>query len=164
MPIGRIEQIKKGTWLFFPYELSIKKIIFYYDLRTYNDLLIFITSEMDPFPVYSDKDGDYQEAALFENKTYITRKEYDNGYAEINNVVYPLSEHKNELRIRYLKSCTFLLVPNRSNWSNYHSEKEVEKLLKDILIEANNNIIIEHIENAMKKIFYNYHEDVEITL
>lgn len=118
--IRNIKKLKDDYWLIDNVEVHPKAAWVYLDLSQYNDLILIEFNPMPPFGVYNSAHG-YQEAGLVDDSYYITRQEYDNGYAEQpDETVINLSEHDVELRVRYLIS-HFFFVSTR-----YHCAAQID--------------------------------------
>lgn len=111
---AKLKKLRDDIWLLDLHEIKIKSIWVYFDLSLYKDAVLINTEAMPSFGIY-DAPYEYEEAGLVDDEYYITRNEYDNGYAEINGKTINLSDHKVSLRIRYLRPKSFFII------TRYHS-------------------------------------------
>ena len=95
----KFKKLEENIWLMGTTEIVVNAIWAYHDSGCHRDMVILLTEPMKKFGLYSDSVNS-EEAALVDGKYYITREEYDSGFAEINEDIINLSEHKCELRER----------------------------------------------------------------
>lgn len=142
-------------------EIKIKSAWVYFDLALYGDLVLLNLEAMEPFGIY-DSSHTYEEAALVDNSVYITRSEYDNGYAEKNREVLHLSEHKVELRSRYLTEKSIFIGTRFHSFFHCDNEEKIESFLKS----ANQGVELteNEFETFARKLKYKKHPDVLMCL
>lgn len=108
-------------------EVKIKSVWVYHDVAYYADTVLLNLEAMFPFGIYEEdtlnkwaeraNTGDEyynnhpanEEAALVDNKFYISRAEYDSGFADVNDEIINLSNHEVSFRIRYLHQISVLI-------------------------------------------------------
>lgn len=154
---AKFKKLNDDIWLMDPYEMKIKSIWVYFDLSLYKDVVLVSAEPMPSFGIY-EKAYQYEEAALVDNKYYITRSEYDNGYAEINGETVDLSEHEVSLRVRYLRPKSFFIT------TPYHSVflRENEGLVQEFIdkIERGYPISKKEFRNFIDEIGKEIHQEV----
>ena len=83
----------EGIWKFWDSEFSIREIWIHYDNSVFNDFILVHYQPSKPFKI----DGkDKYHSAIVDDKHHITFSEHQNGFAEIEDEVIDLSEHKVE--------------------------------------------------------------------
>jgi hypothetical protein len=84
--LTKFKKISNKNWLMgkdkLYHEIKIKSVWVNNHSSYYNDWILINTEAMPSFNVYEGK-FDREEVGLVDGKYYITRAEYDNGYAEI---------------------------------------------------------------------------------
>jgi serine/threonine-protein kinase len=124
-------KLTEDIWLMRPYEIKIKSAWVYFDLSMYGDLVLLNLEAMPPFGIYKDS-GSYEEVGLVDNEHYISRSEYDNGYAEINGKIIDLSKHKVAIRCRYLIDKSLLIGTRYHSALERKNAKEIELFLNNV--------------------------------
>ncbi|NGM83392.1 protein kinase [Paenibacillus sp. 7124] len=145
-PIENIRQLDEDIWLFDSSECLIEEIWVKKDHSLDHQYILLQCAPMPPFGIYEDRGQKSEEAAWFMEK-YITRQEYDDGFAEINGKIEKIN-NKAEIRIRELER-DFLFVATFANPINvdthpynnryvvdevYHSIKDAGKIVETELI------------------------------
>jgi len=115
---------ESGIWKFDNKELVIKQIWIHYDLSFYNDFLIINYDKGEPF-VIEEKESFY--AVIVDDKHYITYSEFENGYAEIDDEIIDLQDHKVEFIEREKKE-GYMIIGTK-----YHCclRPENDKIVRD---------------------------------
>ena len=118
-------------------EVRIKSMWMYYSPSVYGDVVLLTMDAMPSFGVYEERRIDWdeykelrltpsEEAVLIDDKYYITRAEFDNGYAEIDNEVIDLGGYKKKaVRTRYLESYSIFVGTTFHNVLQRESERDV---------------------------------------
>ena len=128
------ERLTNGDWVIAAFEMSITNI--WVSRPNGKDDACFVlvrSAPMPSFDIYSNE-SDYQEAGFFQGQ-YITRIEYDDGYALINDE--PVRTKGAELRIRHLTPFYLILTTQFSRplvMASHSSNADdvVEELIEEI--------------------------------
>lgn len=131
-PIEDLRQLDDNIWLIDCYETKIKSVWGFIDLNLYTDFLLVNLEKMPSFGIYNNSSYDYEEVGLIDNQKYITRNEYDNGYAEINGEIINLSEHNVNIRCRYLVDRSIFISTAYNSANHFDSEESVRDLIEKI--------------------------------
>ena len=110
--IGSIVHLSDARWLLANDEVSVDSIYVYRHFSSGGHLLALKTASLAPIDENSSSSDDYEEVAILGND-YISRAEYDNGWAFINGE-YVEVQGKAELRGRYLKPQLLFIAPRVS--------------------------------------------------
>lgn len=157
---ANLQNIDKGIWLLDYLEFKPDSMWIYYTLEEYCDFILIKTKSMSSFGIY-EKEYDHEEAGYVDGKHYITRSEYDNGYAEVEGEIIDLSEHEVELRRRYLTEKYFFIGTRYHCIINGKNDGYVRKFIE----KAKNNSITENdFKELTAKIRMNKHPYVLETL
>lgn len=122
-------------------EVRVKSMWLYYSPSVYGDVVLLTMEAMPPFGVYEEREinlDEYhaiglipsEEAVLIDNKYYITRAEFDNGFAEINDEVMELTGHEKAVRTRYLDSYSVFIGTTFHNVLQRESESNIRAFIK----------------------------------
>lgn len=144
--IGSFRALKNGIYLIGWNEMKIKRIAVYSSSQYYAQYIYVETDPLQPIfkdqytPEYIEKviqelgfcDEEYAivKEGLIE-KT-ITRQEYDDGYADINGEIIPVSD-KTELRCRFLSTFNFVVCAKFSSINCPRFDLESRPLMEGIL-------------------------------
>lgn len=111
LKINHIEHIQGSKkWLIDNIELNISRLWLYRGVYGAGTSCIAIEFTSDARTgLYTDSSG-YEEYAISENGTIITRSEYDNGYFERDGII--LKSTASQLRTRYLKGGIIFVAPH----------------------------------------------------
>ncbi|QQZ60234.1 protein kinase [Paenibacillus sonchi] len=127
-PIDNIRLIDENIWLFDSSECLIEAIWVKRDHSYDHQYILLQCAAMPPFGIYEYYGQKTEEAAWFMDN-YITRQEYDDGYAEINGVIEKLS-NRAEIRIRELER-DFLFVATFANPINVDTHRDNNREIVD---------------------------------
>lgn len=153
---------KNGTWILDRYEIKISKLIIFYNLSLYNDFVLILTESMPPFGIYEYPDSyipNCEEAGFVDDKYYISRGEFDNGYALINGETIELYTTKNELRSREMSPNAFFIGTRWNNVINDDNRKYIEEFYQ-IMKVKNFQICKEDLKDFLNKNYFRKHRDI----
>ncbi len=134
-------------------EIEITELWIFFSLDYYCDFAIIksdasVKFEVNDISEYTHSKTD--EACLINDAFFITRAEYDNGYAEHEGEVLELSSVKKEIRIRNLESKWYLVGTRFHNFFQRENVKFSRSLLKELPNHVNKkNLIEKYIENIL---------------
>lgn len=154
-----------GVWLLGPYEIKIREAWIYHDLSERNDLICITVDKMPPFGVYDRNDTPLrtrEEAGFVDGKTYITRAEHDNNWADIDGESVNLAGGRSELRCRHLEPCSYVLTTRYHCAYQRSNETKVETMLKRI--DAGENVTPDQLKHWVDEMSQNMHSEVELHL
>lgn len=159
--ITDLQQLNDEIWLIDKVESKIKSIWYYIDSSIYCDFILLNFEAMPPFGIY-DNSSQYEEVGLVNGAKYISRTEYDNGYAEIDGDIIKLSDHVVDLRCRYLEDRSIFITTEFSSAYQRKSEVIVREFIEKIstgysLTEADFKLFVSQIRK-------NKHIDVLMSL
>lgn len=143
-------------------EVSFSSVWAYHSTSYYDDLILLNLTPMKPFGIYEETDFGYEEAGLVDDNFYVSRIEYDSGFAEINDEVINLSEHKTSLRCRYLKERSIVLTTPFHCAFHRESEPYIIKFLSEH--NGGQGITHENFLNLVRTIRYYKHQTILETL
>ena len=124
-------KLNKSVWMIDHLETKINELWAYFHPSLDSNLILLHLSKMPPFEIYENSDTyQEQEAALVDDKFYISRTEFDSGYAEVGGEVLKLSEHKVSLRSRYLTDKYMILTTRYNCAFQRESRDAVEAFLE----------------------------------
>lgn len=123
--------LNDNIWLMDGYETTINKIWVYFDSLLCKDFALLQLGKMPSFGIYQNV-NEYEEAALVDDKFYITRTEFDNAHAEINGEIIKLSEHNVEIRCRYLIDWYVFIITSFHCMNHINAEQYVSDFIKGI--------------------------------
>jgi serine/threonine-protein kinase len=124
------------------YEIKVERISVFVSPSIYADVVLLKLSAMPSFGVY-DEQTDAQEllaqglppteeAGLVDDSYYVTRAEFDNGYAEREGEFIDLSGHQRSIRMRYLAPYNVFIGTTFHNILAMESDKEIVNFLKNL--------------------------------
>lgn len=152
-------KLEGGCWLIDGMELQPQAAWVCFDLSQYNDLILFQFNPMPSFSIYKDDGYDYQEAALVDESFYVSRPEYDNGYAELDNgEVIKLSEHRIDLRRRHLKELYFFVSTRYHCALQKKNERDVAEFIDKI--DKGDKVSIESLKTLLQRV--RRHKDFKV--
>lgn len=149
-PIENIRQLNEDIWLFDSSECLIEEIWVKKDHSLDHQYILLQCGARTNFGIYEDYGQKSEEAAWFIDR-YITRQEYDDGYAEIDGVVEKI-EGRAEVRIRELER-DFLFVATFANPINVDSHRSKNREIVDSVyhvIKDNEGVIESELEKLDK--------------
>jgi serine/threonine-protein kinase len=134
-------------------EIRIKSVWVFHDVSYHADTVLLNLAAMPPFGIYEDntlkkweeltKEEElknnsnfyrtvipWEEAALVDNKFYVSRAEFDNGFAEVDDEVINLSEHEVSIRTRHLKEKSILIGTHFNSFWHRENNKTCRNFLK----------------------------------
>ncbi|MCW3084966.1 MAG: hypothetical protein JWP12_2332 [Bacteroidetes bacterium] len=88
-----LKQANIGVWRFDHTEYKIQEIWIHYDNRAYNDFILIHYVPLEPF-IINGEETDH--TVILDGNNHISYAEYNNGYAEVDDMVIDLSEHSVE--------------------------------------------------------------------
>jgi serine/threonine-protein kinase len=146
-------------WLIDGMELRPRSAWVCFDLSQYNDLILFQFNPMPGFSIYPDDGYDYQEAALVDESFYVSRTEYDDDYAELENGdVIRLSEQRVELRRRRLKEVYFFVCTRYHCAFQSQNQKDISEFINKI--EGGDEVSTETLKALLHKV--RLHKDFKV--
>lgn len=157
---ANLEEANGDIWLLDCIEFQPDYIWTYYTLDEYCDFILLKTKPMPSFGIYEEKHN-YEEVGYVDENHYITRSEFDNGYAEIENEIVDLSNHDAVLRRRYLKEKYFFIA------TRYHCviQSKNDKIVQEFIENTKNNLVTKNdFKELISKIRMHKHPDVLATL
>ena len=141
--IGSFTKLTKSKILLDIYEYDISEIAVYRDDVSYEKDFIYVkVKAQKPVGVYEWFPEDIErnkkqygfcreEYGLYNNKTAITREEYDDGAAEIKGKV--IDTRGSRLRIRYLTDYNFIIAAKQSPINSHEFDRGSKEILNGIL-------------------------------
>jgi len=141
----KFTRLSDGAWLMGDgkngEEVRIKSIWVAKSTSVYADVVLLTMEPMPTFGVYEERKIDLEayeklgltpseEAALVDDLYYVTRAEFDNGYAEVDGKVIDLKEHKSVVRTRYLDSYSIFIGTSFHNVLQMKSEDSIRAFIK----------------------------------
>jgi len=159
------KQISPGNWLMGKdrvyNEIKIKSILLNNHISYYNDWILINTEAMPSFNVY---EGEYlrEEVGLVDGNYYITRAEYDNGYAERDEKIINLSRHTVEIRSRKLVPTSYFIGTQYNCILQLENDEAVSKLID--LINFGHILSREELQKFSVEISQNKHRDIMLML
>lgn len=157
---AKLENIDDTIWLLDHIEFEPDKIWTYYSLDKYCDFILLKTKPMSSFEIY-ENEPDREEVGFVNDNYYITRTEYDNGYAEVEDEILDLSNHKVELRKRYMTEKYFFIGTRYHCIIQEKNDKYVIEFIKKI---KNSPLSKSDFDRLILNIRENKHPDVLHTL
>ncbi len=158
-----LRPLANGVWWMRHTEIKPLEAWVYHDLNRFNDVVVIKTAAMPPFGIYAtNAQSEYEEAAIVDDSQYITRSEYDNGRGELSGQVVKLQDHHVDLRCRWLKEGTYVIVTRFHCAFQRPNENRVERLITQI--DAG-NVPSEHVWRGwLNEVRKHQHSDVERNL
>ena len=138
-------------------EIKIKSVWINNHSGYYNDWILINTEAMPSFNVY-EGEFDREEVGLVDGKYYITRTEYDNGYAEIDGEIIDLSGHTVEIRVREMVPTSYFIGTEYNCILQYGNDEAVSNLIK--LINCGHTPDRKELQEFSEKIRQNQHRDI----
>lgn len=123
-----------------------------------SDLIILNLLAMEPFNIYDQVGYRHEEAGLVDGKHYITRSEYDNGFAEIEGLIVDLDDHRVELRNRNLLNRSVLITTPFHCSFHRQSESQVVEFLKKV--DDGDDVSAQMIYDLVRSIRRNKHQTI----
>ncbi|MCM3269331.1 hypothetical protein [Paenibacillus elgii] len=127
-PIENIRKLDEAIWLFDSSECLIEEIWVKKDHSLDHQYLLLQCAAMPKFGIYADYGQKSEEAAWFMDR-YITRQEYDDGFAEINGNVEKINGRA-EIRIRELER-DYLFIATFANPINVDTNRDRNREVVD---------------------------------
>jgi serine/threonine protein kinase len=158
MYFNTIQQESPGVWQINETEYSIEKLWIYNSQSIQRNFILFKHSAGVPISV--DGHESYY-TVMVDDTFFITDIEYHNGYAEVNNEVIELSEHKVKV-VNRMRESGFIIIATAYNNIMYHPNKhELESFLK--LAKSTTNLSVEQVSEFGRQ-SKSTHPDVSIWL
>lgn len=137
-PVSTLVKLPEDIWLVDCHECEIVDLWIYRNATKLAHQ--FVTLELaprPPFGIYSSRDSERNsEEAGFFNGKYISRAEFDDGFALIDGEVIQL-DGTEKIRIRNLKRSFLILAPNGSTFNNVANDRQVHDIFKLLLSQEN---------------------------
>jgi hypothetical protein len=116
---------------------------------------------MPSFNVY---EGEFarEEVGLVDGNYYISRAEYDNGYAEIDGEIINISKHTVEIRMRKMVPTSYFIGTEYNCILQYENDEAVSNLIK--LINCGHTPDRRELQEFSEKIRQNMHRDIRLML
>ncbi len=134
-------------------EIRIKSVWVFHDVSYHADTVLLNLKAMPPFGIYEDdtlkrweelakaeefkNESNFyrtfipsEEAALVDNKFYVSRAEFDNSFAEVDGEVINLSEHEVSIRMRHLKEKSIFIGTHFNSFWHRENNKTCRNFLK----------------------------------
>jgi hypothetical protein len=148
-----------AIWLFDGFEFKIDQIAIYRDDSCFANFLVLFTNGSPPFGI--ETPFRMSDDAGFWNGRYISRAEFNNGYAEIDGDIVELSDPPSEMRSRYLSNQAILIAPHASSAMNSESDRSVMRMLS-YFNERSDGIKLAKLEDFVRGFRHNVDDDVDI--
>jgi serine/threonine-protein kinase len=156
----KLRQKSSGLWMFDNKEIKIKEIWINYDSSVYNSFILIHYLKGEPFIV----DGKKQfYTVIVDDKFTISYNEYENGYAEINDEIVKLSEHKVELIERSNTEDYFFIGTRMSSILLPENDVTVRKFI-EIIKNSKGKVSEDQLEKFEREIRKHKNYDVMISL
>jgi serine/threonine-protein kinase len=143
------------------YEIIVRSVWIYNYISSYNDWILINTEAMPSFDTYDDRYS-REEVGVVDGKYYITRMEYDNGYAEIDGEVIDLSKHDVEIRVRETKLKSYFIATDYHCILQLENDKTVYVFIE--LIESGRIPSKDEFEEFSEAIRQHAHREVKFML
>lgn len=159
------KKISTGNWLMGKDkaydEIKIKSVWINNHISEYNDWILINTEAIPSFNVY---EGEFsrEEVGLVDGKYYITRAEYDNGYAEIDGEIIDLSGHTVEIRVRKMVPTSYFIGTEYHCILQYENDETVSQLME--LINCGHTLNIRELQEFSERIRQNKDRDIKLML
>jgi hypothetical protein len=121
-------------------EVRIKSMWVYLSPSAHGDVVLLNMEEMPSFGLHEEPETEeeltefdllpFDEAVLLDETHYITRAEYDNGYAEIGDEVVDLTGHRLSIRMRCLAPYSVFIGTVFHNIRQRESDSVIRAFLK----------------------------------
>jgi len=129
-PACPIKRLAEEVWLIQHDECKIIDLWIYRHPTLERQYVFLHLAPQPPFGLYSgDANIDREEAGYYKGR-YVTRGEYDDGYAEIDEEVIELQDV--ELRSRNLKDDFYVLVPNYSVYNQHANDQQTDEVYQTL--------------------------------
>ncbi len=132
--IREIRQLDQGVWLIDAHECKIETIWVNKDIAMYRMYIIVQMGPMPSFSLYRHPSDEWEEAAWFLDR-YITRGEYDDGYADIDGEIMEL-HNRAEARVRNKKRDFWFIAPAGSNMVQPENEEVVREIYQAFIYKG----------------------------
>lgn len=130
VPACPIKRLAEEVWLIQHDECKIIDLWAYRHPTLERQYVLLHSAPQPPFGLYSgDASIDREEAGYYKGR-YVTRGEYDDGYAEIDEEVIELQGV--ELRSRNLKDDFYVLVPKYSAYNQYANDQQTDEVYQTL--------------------------------
>ena len=129
-PACPIKRLAEEVWLIQHNECKIIDLWVYRHPTLERQYVLLHLAPQPPFGLYSgDANSDREEAGYYKGR-YVTRGEYDDGYAEIDEEVIELQGV--ELRSRNLKDDFYVLVPKFSAYNQHANDQQTDEVYQTL--------------------------------
>jgi len=129
-PACPIKRLAEEVWLIQHDECKVIDLWVYRHQTSERQYVLLHLAPQPPFGLYTgDANIDREEAGYYKGR-YVTRGEYDDGYAEIDEEVIELQGV--ELRSRNLKDDFYVLVPNYSVYNQYANDQQTAEVYQTL--------------------------------
>jgi hypothetical protein len=129
-PACPIKRLAEEVWLIQHDECKIIDLWVYRHPTLERQYVLLHLAPQPPFGLYSgDANSDREEAGYYKGR-YVTRGEYDDGYAEIDEEVIELQGV--ELRSRNLKDDFYVLVPKYSVYNQLANDQQTDEVYQTL--------------------------------
>jgi hypothetical protein len=129
-PACPIKRLAEEVWLIQHDECKIIDLWVYRHPTLERQYVLLHLAPQPPFGLYSgDANSDREEAGYYKGR-YVTRGEYDDGYAEIDEEVIELQGV--ELRSRNLKDDFYVLVPKYSVYNQHANDQQTDEVYQTL--------------------------------
>jgi hypothetical protein len=140
----KFTRLADGVWLMGDgkngEEVRVKSIWVAKSASVYGDVVLLNMEAMPPFGIYEERKIDVkeyeklgivpsEEAALVDNRYYVTRSEFDNGYAEVAGEIVDLKGHTLAVRTRYLDPYSVFIGTSFHNVLQMNSEDSIRAFM-----------------------------------
>jgi len=149
-----------GMWKFWDSEYFIKEMWIHYDNSFFNDFILVHYDKGEPF-VVNGKETYY--TSIVDGEHHISYSEYQNGFAEINDDIIPLSEHHVEFIERQEEEGYFFIATRFHCVLRTRNDKAVREFIEKIKA-VNGKIDIDELKVFEREIRKHKHPEVLMNL
>ena len=150
----------EGIWKLWNSEYSIKELWMHYDNSFFNDFILVHYDKSEPFLV---EGKEIYYTAIVDEVHHISYSEYQNGFAEINDEIIPLSEHRVEFIERQEEEGYFFIGTRFNCILHTRNDKTVREFIEKIKA-TNGKIKNEEFKAFEREIRKHKHSEVLMSL
>lgn len=149
-----LENKGEGIWLISQTKFKVTEVYFQYSPSNHSD---FIILKYEPGKPYIIDGKEVWETVIVDGKTHISLTEFENSYAEIDDKIIKLSEHKVESKSINNKKGYMLICTRYSNVWQPASSKQLDRFFELINETETHNEIIKAIKQLKNETRTNKH-------
>jgi TIR domain len=148
-PADPIKKLDKDNWLIQWFECRIIDLCIYRSYHLERQYVLLHLAPQPPLDIYkSYNQGTIEEAGYYQGQ-YVTRGEFDDGYAEIDGEIVKIDGA--ELRCRNLKTNFLILAPKHSVYNNEENDQQTEQVYQNLLkIGRVNTALLQPLEHLKR--------------